>query len=80
LTSGRPPFRGGLSSSLEALPTSSTAGSLWEVNNAGVATNRGALLTATGRVSMAHNGTQVMIVDGTYGYIYNIDDGLCADR
>ncbi|MFA7279603.1 MAG: packaged DNA stabilization protein [Sterolibacterium sp.] len=46
-------------------------GVLWEVNNAGVQTNRGTLLTTTGRVSMADNGTQIMIVDGTYGYIYN---------
>lgn len=46
-------------------------GTLWEVNNAGVMTSRGALGTTSGRVSMEHNGVQVMIVDGTYGYIYN---------
>lgn len=46
-------------------------GTLWEVNNAAVRTNRGTLLTSTGTVSMAHNGTQVCVVDGTYGYIYN---------
>lgn len=46
-------------------------GVLWEVNNAGGKTNRGTLLTTSGRVSIADNGTQVMIVDGTYGYIYN---------
>jgi hypothetical protein len=46
-------------------------GTLWEVNNSGTKTNRGSLLTTTGRCSLAHNGTQVMIVDGTYGYIYN---------
>lgn len=46
-------------------------GILWEVNNAGVATNRGTLLTTTGRVSLSDNGVQVMIVDGSYGYIYN---------
>jgi Phage stabilisation protein len=45
-------------------------GVLWEVNNAGLTTNRGSLLTTTGRVSMAHNGIQVMITDGTYGYTY----------
>jgi len=44
---------------------------LWEINNAGIATNRGTLNTTTGRVSMDHNGVQVMIVDGTDGYIYN---------
>lgn len=44
---------------------------LWEVNNAGVMTNRGTLNSTSGRVSMAHNGVQIMIVDGTDGYIYN---------
>jgi len=46
-------------------------GVLWEVNNAGVKTSRGTLSTTSGRVSMAHNGQQVMIVDGSYGYIYS---------
>lgn len=46
-------------------------GVFWEVNNSAVRTNRGSLLTTTGTVSMAHNGTQVLIVDGAYGYIYN---------
>lgn len=46
-------------------------GTLYEVNNAGVKTNRGTLGTTTGRVSLAHNGTQVLVVDGTSGYIYN---------
>jgi hypothetical protein len=53
-------------------------GVLWEVNNAGVATNRGTLLTTTGRVSMSDNGVQVMIVDGTYGYIYNTSTNVFA--
>lgn len=44
---------------------------LWEVNNAGSATSRGSLLTVAGRVTMAHNGVEVMIVDGIYGYTYN---------
>lgn len=44
---------------------------LYEVSSLGVATNRGTLLTSAGRVSMSDNGVQVMIVDGTYGYIYN---------
>lgn len=44
---------------------------LWEVDNAGVMTNRGTLLTSSGRVYMADNGTQICIVDGTDGYTYN---------
>lgn len=44
---------------------------LWEVNNAGVATSRGTLSTSTGFVSMAHNGFAICIVDGTNIYFYN---------
>ena len=50
---------------------------LYEVNSAGTATSRGTLNTSSGRVSMAHNGVraganqQLMIVDGTTGYIYD---------
>lgn len=43
----------------------------WEVANDGTMTNRGTLLTSGGRVDIADNGTQIIIVDGTYGYIYN---------
>jgi hypothetical protein len=68
---GATPCRGGLEFESGSVAYVVHRGILWEVNNAGIATNRGALLTTTGRVSMAHNGTQVMIVDGTYGYIYN---------
>lgn len=46
-------------------------GALWEVNNAGAKTQRGTLNTQSGRVSLAHNGKQVMVVDGTNGYIYS---------
>ena len=46
-------------------------GVLWEVNNAGVNTMRGNLNTQTGRVSMANNATQVIVVDGLNGYIYS---------
>lgn len=47
-------------------------GTFYEVNNAGVQTARGTLLTTTGRVYMADNGSQLMITDGTLtgGYIY----------
>jgi len=46
-------------------------GVLYEIDTNGTATNRGSLGTTAGRVSMADNGTQLMIVDGTDGYIYN---------
>lgn len=47
-------------------------GTFWEINNAGVKTSRGTLLTTSGRCSIIDNGTQIMIVDGQYGYIYTI--------
>ena len=50
---------------------------LYEINSSGTATSRGTLETSSGRVSMAHNGVradasqQIMIVDGSEGYIYD---------
>lgn len=46
---------------------------LEEVNADGTTTTQGTLLTGTSRCSIAENGTQLMIVDGTYGYIYDMD-------
>jgi len=47
-------------------------GNFYQVNNANVATVKGMLSTNTGRVCMAHNQTQIMVTDGSYGYIYDI--------
>lgn len=47
-------------------------GTLWEVNNAGIKTNRGTLSTTSGRVYSADNSLKIMFVDGTYGYVYDI--------
>lgn len=68
---GATPPRGGLEFEANSVAYVVHRGTLWEINNAGVGTNRGSLNTTTGRVSMAHNGSQVMIVDGTNGYIYS---------
>ena len=46
------------------------AQTLYEVSSAGVATVRGTLATSSGLVSFAENHTQLMIVDGTKGYIF----------
>ena len=43
---------------------------LWKEANDGTRTNVGTLLTTGGYVGMRDNGTQMMIVDGTYGYIF----------
>ena len=51
---------------------------LYRVNNAAVAESMGTLSTSTGHVGFADNGTQVMVVDGTAGYIYTIATGVLA--
>jgi Phage stabilisation protein len=50
-------------------------GTFYRVNNAGIAESKGALLSATGQIDIADNGTQIMVVDGTYGYLYTIATG-----
>lgn len=48
-------------------------GTFWEINNAGVATSRGTMTSASGRVSMADNGVEVFVADGvSRGYVYTI--------
>jgi hypothetical protein len=42
---------------------------LWEIAANGTLTNRGTLLTGSGRVDITDNGTQMLLVDGTYGYV-----------
>ena len=44
---------------------------LWKVTNDGTMTNIGTLLTSAGRVDISDNGTQIIVVDGPNGYIYN---------
>lgn len=44
---------------------------LWRVANDGSMTNVGTLLSSSGRVDISDNGTQIIIVDGPNGYIYN---------
>ena len=43
----------------------------YQVSASGTLTNKATLMTSLGRVSMSDDGTQVMVVDGTYGYIYS---------
>lgn len=54
-------------------------GTLWKVNNAGVKTSIGTLNTTEGKVSMADNGVQLMIVDGTDGWILTLADDTFAE-
>lgn len=47
----------------------------YEVTAAGVKTAKGTLLTRSGIVEFVVNSTQIMIIDGTYGYVYTISTG-----
>lgn len=49
---------------------------LWRVANDGTTLSLGTLVTSTGRVDFSDNGTQIIVVDGPNGYIYNIDTAV----
>lgn len=68
--SGIPPFGGGIAVGDSIFFVH--RGTLWEVNNTGLQTNRGTLNTSSGRVDMAYNGSQIGIVDGTNMYCYTV--------
>lgn len=53
-------------------------GTLYKVNNAGVTLSLGVLDTTSGKVSMSDNGVQLMIVDGTSGYILTLATDVFA--
>ncbi len=67
-TAGSGPIRGGISTS-RGRSFVVSGFDLYEIT-AGGSTFIGSLDTATSRVSIAENGDQVMIVDGTSGYIF----------
>lgn len=52
---------------------------VYEVATDGTGTLRGSLTTGVTRVSMEENGTQLMIVDGVSGYIFNMDTNAWAE-
>jgi len=72
-TAGSGYIRGSLTAASSGRAFVVAATGLYEVNADGTTTSRGTLLTSITRVGMAENGTQLMIVDGTYGYILNMD-------
>lgn len=49
---------------------------LYELSAAGVATNRGTLLTSTGNVGLAWGLTQLVIVDGANGYVMRLSTNV----
>jgi hypothetical protein len=48
-------------------------GTFYQINNAGVKTAKGTIGTTSGKVYMWDNGTQLMLTDGSAGYIYNFN-------
>jgi hypothetical protein len=48
-------------------------GAFYGITPAGAASNLGALTTVSGAVSMADDGTRILIVDGVGGYYWNVD-------
>lgn len=54
-------------------------GVFYQVDNTGTRTNQGSLNTQSGRVSFTHNGSVVLMVDGTDGYTYNIGTDSFAE-
>lgn len=68
---GATPPRGGIWPETGVLSYVVHRSVLWSVDNSGTTVNLGMLNTTSGRVGMADNGVQVMIVDGTLGYIYS---------
>jgi hypothetical protein len=53
-------------------------GTFYSVNNASVVTVLGSLLTTTGRVSIQDNGNIIQLLDGLYGYTYDISTATFA--
>jgi len=45
--------------------------SLWEINKGGGSFYRGTINTSSGWISMAHNGLELIIVDGQDGWLYS---------
>jgi hypothetical protein len=68
---GSNPFRG-VSEQIGNLFYGVKLNTFYEVNNNGTETSRGTISTSGGNVCFSYNGTQVLIVDGTAGYIYTI--------
>jgi hypothetical protein len=62
-------IRGGIESQGRAFFVSGS--DFFEVFKDGTSTNRGSLSTATGQVDIEENPTQIMVTDGSFGYIFN---------
>ena len=61
-------YRGGIETNIRAFAV--FGATLCEVSSAGLLTARGTLNTSSGVVSIAYGLTQVVIVDGSFGYVF----------
>lgn len=77
-TIGDGPIRGAYAASNGQLFVVS-ANKLYRVSSAWSGTELGSLNTSSGPVSMADNGTYLMLVDGTDGFTWNIDTSTYAE-
>lgn len=73
-TIGANPSRGmwAVNSLMQPLLFSVHGNTLYSINNGGVVTSIGTIGTSVGNVSMADDGTFLVLVDGLLGYVYNM--------
>lgn len=74
-TAGTGPIRGLYATSNGAAVAAVSGSKLYRITSGWTMTYVGDLLTDSGPVSMADNGVQIMVVDGTYGYILSLSTG-----
>ena len=75
---GAAPWRGLLSMSGNSRAFGVNDSTLYEIDNGGTLTARGTLNTIAGKVCMDTDGTQILIVDGRFGYGYDTSTGTFA--
>jgi len=73
-TCGNGPVRGGIKMGGTLYVVSDTR--LFSVTTTGTATEVGAGIEGTSRVGIAQNGSEICIVNGVFGYIYDTTNGL----
>lgn len=77
VTVGTGPIRGIWRASNDQLFVVS-ANKLYRISSSWVATELGTITSESGPVSISDNGTYVVVVDGTYGYTWNLDTSTFA--
>lgn len=68
---GETPWRGLRSFPGNSLLYGVHRGTFYSIDNAGVITSKGMINTTSGRVDLTDNGTEITIVDGTDGWVFN---------